>query len=113
LVRVSVAKNNTRPGWAEDEGITTMLKSLAIGLLTLTAALSTAAFAGNNPPPATQGQDGVLCWILPWLCESHGKPGGGGATAAPELDPAGAIVALTLLAGGLAVVRGRRSARKK
>ena len=28
--------------------------------------------------------------------------------AAPEIDPAGAITALTLLAGGLAAVRGRR-----
>lgn len=28
---------------------------------------------------------------------------------APEIDPAGAIAGLTLLAGGLAVLRGRRS----
>jgi hypothetical protein len=30
-------------------------------------------------------------------------------TAAPEIDPAGALSAFTLLAGGLAVLRGRRS----
>lgn len=30
-------------------------------------------------------------------------------TAAPEIDPAGAMAGLTLLAGGLAVLRGRRS----
>lgn len=30
------------------------------------------------------------------------------AVPAPEFDPAGAIAALTLLAGGLAVARGRR-----
>jgi hypothetical protein len=29
--------------------------------------------------------------------------------AAPEIDPAGALSAFTLLAGGLAVLRGRRS----
>ena len=29
--------------------------------------------------------------------------------AAPEIDPAGALSALTLLAGSLAVLRGRRS----
>jgi len=29
--------------------------------------------------------------------------------AAPEIDPASAISALTLLAGGLAVIRGRRT----
>ena len=30
-------------------------------------------------------------------------------TATPEIDPAGAMAGLTLLAGGLAVLRGRRS----
>jgi hypothetical protein len=30
------------------------------------------------------------------------------AAAAPELDPASALAALTLLSGGLAVLRGRR-----
>jgi hypothetical protein len=30
-------------------------------------------------------------------------------TVAPEIDPAGAMSAFTLLAGGLAVLRGRRS----
>jgi hypothetical protein len=34
-----------------------------------------------------------------------------GPVAAPEIDPASAVGALTLLAGGLAVVRGR--SRKK
>jgi hypothetical protein len=33
------------------------------------------------------------------------------ATAAPEFDPASAIAALTLLSGGLAVLRGRRRDR--
>ncbi len=47
-------------------------------------------------------------------------PGGGGGSgggntpaAAPEIDPASAVSALTLLAGGLAVIRGRRSTRNK
>ena len=35
----------------------------------------------------------------------------GGTVAAPELDPAMALAALTLLSGGLAVLRGRRSKR--
>lgn len=30
---------------------------------------------------------------------------------APEIDPAGAIAGLTLLAGGLAVLRGRRGGK--
>ena len=37
----------------------------------------------------------------------HTPPGH--SVAAPEIDPAGAMSALTLLAGGLAVLRGRRS----
>lgn len=37
---------------------------------------------------------------------------GGGTVAAPELDPASALAALTLLSGGLAVLRGRRSKRQ-
>ena len=38
---------------------------------------------------------------------SHPKPPH--PMAAPEIDPAGAMSAFTLLAGGLAVLRGRRS----
>ncbi|HEV7136325.1 MAG TPA: hypothetical protein VIC29_14510 [Steroidobacteraceae bacterium] len=87
-----------------------MLKPLAVGLLTLTAAVSTAAFAGNYSPPPPD-QDGILCWILPWLCAPH-KGHGGGVTSAPEIDPASAAAALTLLGGGLAVLRARRSRRK-
>jgi hypothetical protein len=33
--------------------------------------------------------------------------------AAPEIDPGSAISAFTLLAGGLAVIRGRRAASKR
>lgn len=87
-----------------------MLKSLAIGLLTLTATVSTAAFAGTgSAPPAGEGIQGILCYILPFLCApKHGSGPGGGVTAAPEIDPASAAAALTLLAGGLAALRGRR-----
>lgn len=88
-----------------------MLKSLAIGLLTLTAAVSTAAFAGGQgAPPLNQG--GLICWILPWVCERPPHQPGGGVAAAPEIDPAEAAAALTLLAGGLAALRGRRSGKK-
>lgn len=33
------------------------------------------------------------------------------SVAAPELDPASAVAALTLLSGGLAMLRGRRTKR--
>jgi hypothetical protein len=42
--------------------------------------------------------------------EGHGHDGhGSGPVAAPEIDPASAFSALTLLAGGLAAIRGRKS----
>jgi hypothetical protein len=88
-----------------------MLKSLAIGLLSLTATVSTASFAGTPSAPPGGGL-GILCYILPFLCApEHGKGGGGGVTSAPEIDPASAAAALTLLAGGLAVLRARRAGK--
>jgi len=36
-----------------------------------------------------------------------GNGGGGGQIAAPEIDPSSAVSALTLLLGGLVVLRGR------
>ena len=93
-----------------------MMKSLAIGLLTLSATCSTAALARDSEwqlPPPDQNL-GWLCRALPFLpfCDSH-KQGGGGVVAAPEIDPASAAAALTLLAGGLAALRGRRSAKQE
>jgi hypothetical protein len=47
---------------------------------------------------------------IPDVDSSGGNGGGGsGAVAAPEIDPVSALAALTLLAGGLAVIRGRRT----
>jgi hypothetical protein len=99
--------------------MTTMLKSLAISLLTLTAVCSSAAFAGNGGPPSPD-QDDWWCTYVPFLCGDHDlhhdhhhhHHPGSGPMAAPEIDPAAAMAALSLLAGGLAVMRGRRSTRK-
>ncbi|HEY2678470.1 MAG TPA: hypothetical protein VGI65_15965 [Steroidobacteraceae bacterium] len=39
-----------------------------------------------------------------------GGPGhGGGSVSAPEIDPASAVTALTLLLGGVTVLRARKS----
>jgi hypothetical protein len=69
-----------------------MLKVICAIILALSVAGPAAAFAvrhDHGPPP------------------SH--PNKPTPTAAPEIDPAGAMGAFTLLAGGLAVLRGRRS----
>jgi hypothetical protein len=50
------------------------------------------------------------CWQFLWL--TFCPPGNHGPTPAPEIDPASAMSALALLAGGLAVLRGR-SLKKK
>lgn len=58
---------------------------------------------------ATWGQ--VFGLTDPDSGHSGSSGGSGGSVAAPELDPAAALAALTLLTGGLAVLRGRRSKR--
>jgi hypothetical protein len=47
--------------------------------------------------------------LLAFEYEHHHHPSTPHSMAAPEIDPAGAMSAFTLLAGGLAVLRGRRS----
>lgn len=96
-----------------------MMKSLAIGLLTLSATCSTAAFADDfTPPQWTAGESWwqyVETYIQDWedyWSQHDNHQSGSGPVAAPEIDPASAAAALTLLAGGLVALRGRRSAKK-
>lgn len=111
-----------------------MRKFLGILALSLTA---TVAYANTSPPPSgtntqtyesLQALDNYLdqcgSWLGSWgrqldnwldhtLGDSDdGGTQGGGPVAAPEFDPAGAMAALTLLAGGLAILRGRRAPKK-
>jgi hypothetical protein len=44
-----------------------------------------------------------------WGGHGHGGSNGGGSVAAPEMDPASAATALTLLLGGVTVLRARKS----
>ena len=67
-------------------------------ILILTLGASTAAYAFQSLPP------------LP--SHDHDPAGHQAPTAVPEIDPASAASAFTLLAGGLAVIRGRRTKRK-
>ena len=62
--------------------------------LVLTLGVASGSFAFGPPPPPQPPPS----WEPPppWIHR------------APEIDPAGAIAGLTLLAGGLAVLRGRR-----
>ncbi len=87
-----------------------------------------AAQAGNyQPPPGYQPNNQT--WVQEWnqwaeqfgeqfeswidgllgIPDTGGGGGGSGSVAAPEIDPSEAFAALTLLAGGLAALRGRRT----
>jgi hypothetical protein len=64
---------------------------------------------------ASQNQGGQQCLQILWLppiCfgPTQGSPP---SVKAPEIDPASAMAGLTMLAGGLAVLRGRRRIKSK
>ena len=65
------------------------------GVLILSMLATAAAANGDGDLP--YGGDG-----------DHDRPR---VVSAPEIDPAGAFAAFTLLAGGLAVLRGRRGGK--
>jgi hypothetical protein len=74
-----------------------MSKLLATLLLSLSGLTVTVAYFA---PPSFWGGD--------WNGGGNNGGGGGGSNfAAPEIDPSSAVSALTLLVGGLVVVRGR------
>jgi hypothetical protein len=71
----------------------------------LTKILGLALVIGTLSAPANAAADG-----FPFFDHHpHEHHDGGPALAAPEIDPASAMSALTLLASGLLIVRGRRS----
>jgi hypothetical protein len=76
--------------------------SLALVLMTM-AGVASAADQG--------GQCLQILWFPP-VCfgPTHGSPT---SVKAPEIDPASAMAGLTMLAGGLAVLRGRRRIKIK
>ena len=81
-----------------------MVRKIALGILLA----SIAGAASAIPSPGSGG--GFVCtkesfWLWTWEnCEKSKK-----TVAAPEIDPASAMGGLTLMVGGLLVLRGRRS----
>ena len=74
------------------------MKKLALAAMMLLSTGS-AAFAGSGEKCTR-----ILFWEI---CRP--KPTQHHPVSAPEIDPASALAALALMAGGLAVLRGRRS----
>jgi hypothetical protein len=75
-----------------------LIKTIGLAVLLASfASVSSASPAANGPISK------LICRIDPKLDK------GQFCTAAPEIDPASAIAGLTLLLGGLTVLRGRRT----
>jgi hypothetical protein len=80
----------------------------------ISLALAFMAMAGVASASASQrafGQD--TCFHFLWFsfgCDPVGRPT---PVKAPEIDPASAVAGFTMLAGGLAVLRGRRRINSK
>jgi hypothetical protein len=80
---------------------------LALALMTVTGVAS-----------ASSGNSDTCFQLVPWLkpfCfpTQPSGPSQPSRTQAPEIDPASAMAGLTMLAGGIAVLRGRRRIKIK
>ena len=76
-------------------------KICCAALLTMIAGAASASSGGD-----------CTTFLIFEICKPSGPsyPGNpGGSVKAPEIDPASAMAGLTLMAGGLAVLRGRRT----
>jgi hypothetical protein len=79
-----------------------MVRKLALTILLTTAA----GIASAKDPGATCTTHWFLGLIPYEVCKTAPQPN---PIAAPEIDGASAVAGLTLMIGGLAVMRGRRS----
>jgi hypothetical protein len=77
---------------------------LAVALMTL-AGVASANGTGSCPANTSF----VDFFGIKWCVPNHAPT----SARAPEIDPASAMAGLTMLAGGLAVLRGRRKVSKE
>jgi hypothetical protein len=80
-----------------------MIRKLALAIV-----LTTAAGIASAIPPGVTCTTHYFWGIFPYeVCTTTPPPRS--PVAAPEIDAASAVAGLTLMIGGLAVLRGRRS----
>ena len=79
-----------------------MIRKLGLAIV-----LTTAAGIASAATPGTTCTTHYFLGIFPYeVCTNNPRPK---PVAAPEIDAASAVAGLTLMIGGLAVLRGRRS----
>jgi hypothetical protein len=96
-----------------------MLTRITVSALFLTLSASAAIAGGNSNPqvnPVIQNDINKIVTVIDNRIDNQCggnsyRCGRGAPVAAPEIDPAQAISALMLLAGSVAVLRGRRKAK--
>ncbi|HTB65968.1 MAG TPA: hypothetical protein VK727_07040 [Steroidobacteraceae bacterium] len=87
--------------------------SKVLSVLVLSLAATSAAHAFETAPPWVQHAVANHEALKTDHDGSKSTAATDPPAAAPEIDPAGAMSAFTLLAGGLAVLRSRRSVQKR
>jgi hypothetical protein len=87
--------------------------SKVLSVLVLSLAATGAANAFETTPPWAHGAANHEALKSNHDAGSQSTAATDPPAAAPEIDPAGAMSAFTLLAGGLAVLRSRRSIQKR
>jgi hypothetical protein len=81
-----------------------MVRKIALAIL-----LTSAAGIASATPTGMTCTTHYFLGIIPYEVCTWNNPPPKPVVAAPEIDAASAVAALTLLVGGLAVLRGRRS----
>ena len=78
-----------------------MVRKIALGILL--ASIATAASANQG-----QGQTCTIEWLFGFIPIEHCVKSPPTPVRAPEVDTSSAVAGLTLMLGGLAILRGRR-----
>jgi len=100
---------------------TKVFKKLAVLIVAAGAVAAQANASDNGAPHFGKDSPPMFNWGAPHDVSPqtgrndpppvNGAPTSSAPKAAPEIDPAGAMSAFTLLAGGLVMLRGRRSTK--
>ena len=85
----------------------TVVRKIGLALALMTVAGVASARGGNS------GQQCLQVLWFPTFCWPTERTERPSPVKAPEIDPASAMAGLTMLAGGLAVLRGRRRIKSK